>query len=424
MSDEAGSGANLASPPRKSSARTLWTLLALAAGCYFAIFAFYPALFWYAGINHYGVWFLDTFALLASNDAVTRGLNAYVANPLDYFGRPHVYSHWWLHLRDLGLTRADNFWVGLTLVGAFLVAALSRLRPAEPRQMLYYLAVLCSSPVLLAVNRANNDLVVFVLLTPLVSCLLDGRGVVRLAAPFLIAAAAALKYYPAAAGLVLLAAAPARELRGRVALAAGLFVLVGIGLKADLAAFAPLAPKPEGFLSFGSTAFFHALGWDGWAPKLLCVAGGAAAFGWFWRSRWFDGWEVPAGRRADWLHFVLGASLLAGCFFTSLNFSYRWIFAVWLAPFLWSLPTDSSAPARVRRLAALTRALLIAVLWIDAAACLVLNRFVDVVSVAELKRWAEIGFLLEQPVYWALFLCLLAFLARFTRQGVGDLLAH
>jgi hypothetical protein len=401
-----------------SSPLRLWALLALAAVCYFSAFAFYPGLFWLIGVNHYGVWFLDTFALLASNDAVTRGLDAYAVNPLDYFGRPHVYSHWWLHLRDLGLTRADNFWVGLTLVGAFLLAALSRLRPAEPRQVLFYLAVLCSSPVLLAVNRANNDLVVFVLLTPLVSCLLDRSPVVRLAAPFLVAAAAALKYYPAAAGLVLLAAAPPRELRGRVVLLAVLLALVGLSVKSDLAGFGPIAPQPEGFLSFGATGALHTLGWNGWAPKALCALFGAAIFGWFWRAPWLHAWTVAETRRADWLHFVLGAALLTGCFFTSLNFAYRWVFALWLAPLLWSLPGDPEAPLPVRRLARLTRALLLAVLWIDAGYCMAFQRCIGVVPGATLVRMADMMLLVEQPVIWAFFACLLAFLAAFTRRGL------
>lgn len=418
------SGTAALKPPGKSSAARLWVLLGLAVTCYFAAFAFYPDLFWFAGVNHYGVWFLDSFAVLASNDAITRGINPYGPNPLDYFHRPHVYSNWWLHLRDLGLTRADNVWLGLTLVGLFLLAALSRLKPAQPRQLLFYLAVLASSPVLLAVNRANIDLVIFVLLTPLVSCLLDKRPVVRYAAPFLIAVAAGLKYFPAAAGLVLVAAAPARELRWRVTLALGLLVLVGVSVESDLAAFGQFAPQPEGFLSFGAMALTHALGWDGAWPKLLGLALGAGVFVWFWRSRRFEGWAIPPERQADWLHFILGAVLLAGCFFTSLNFAYRWIFAVWMAPLLWWLPSDLAAPGPVRSLARLTRTLLIAVLWIDTAFCFALNRAIPWVSGPQLQRWADRAFILEQPLFWAFFVCVLAFLACFSRRAVKALFAR
>ncbi len=402
----------------------LTVLLGLGAICYWALFAVYPHLLWSFGVHDYGPWFLDLFAVLASNDAVSRGFDPYVPNALDYFHRPHVYSHWWLHLRDLGLTRADVRWLALTLIGLFLVAALSRLRPREPRQLLFYLAVLCSSPVLLAVNRANNDLVIFILLTPLVPCLLDSRSSVRLVGLLLIAAAAALKYYPAVAGLLLLTSAPGRDLRWRVGLMAALLVAVGLDVLPNVSAFGGLAPHPDGLMTFGAMALFHSLGWDGLAPTLVTLALGAAAFGWFWRSRRFDGWTLRADQQADWLHFVLGSALLAGCFFASPNYAYRWIFALWLAPLLWTLPADATAPESVRRLARLTRGLLLGVLWIDAAYCMVLNRFIGSVPFPTLGLWADRLFIVEQPLVWAFFGCMLAFLAYFTRSGLRGLLAR
>ncbi len=60
-------------------------LVALVAG-WFGMFALFPELYRFVGLRHYGVWFLDTFAILASNDAVARGLDPYAANPLDYLG--------------------------------------------------------------------------------------------------------------------------------------------------------------------------------------------------------------------------------------------------------------------------------------------------------------------------------------------------
>ena len=49
-----------------------WLLAALIAA-YLAAFALHPNLFFALGVAHYDGWFIDTFALLASNDAVTRG---------------------------------------------------------------------------------------------------------------------------------------------------------------------------------------------------------------------------------------------------------------------------------------------------------------------------------------------------------------
>lgn len=402
----------------------LTVLLGVGAVAYWAIFTVYPMLLWSVGVHDYEHWFLDTYALLASNDALSQGLNPYLPNPLDYFQRPHVYSHWWLHLRDVGLTRADVVWLSLTLIAVWLIAVFSRLRPREPRQLLFYLALLCSSPVLLAVNRANNDLVIFILLTPLAACLLDPRSWVRFAAVLLIVAATALKYYPAVAALLLLAPATGRELRWRLGLFAALVLVVAYDVAPDLRVLGRIPLHPDGIMTFGATEFFEWFHWTGRWPRLVALVLGAAAWAWHWRSPRFAGWTVRREQQADWLHFVLGAVLLTGCFFAGTNYGYRWIFALWMAPLLWSLPADVTAPDNVRRFARLTRALLLVVLWLDAVYCLVLNRIIGLVPFETVTLWADRLFRLEQPVVWAFFVCVLAFLAHFTRFGLRALVAR
>src|SRR4051812_5846342 len=136
-----------------------WLLLAVIV-VWFGVPAIFPRMFWVLGVNHFGIWFLDSLAILASNDAVVRGLNPFALNPLDPFHRPHVYSHWWLQLRHLGLTRDANIGVGVAMALAFFAAALSRLKPRSRGELAWYWFVLGSPAILLAINRANNDLVV------------------------------------------------------------------------------------------------------------------------------------------------------------------------------------------------------------------------------------------------------------------------
>ena len=395
-------------------------LIGLAAG-YFALFAIFPQAFLYVGINHFDVWFLDSFALLASNDAVTRGLNPYALNPLDYFQRPHVYSPWWLHLRDLGLTRADNFRVGLAIVAAFSVAALWRLRPRTVGELCWMLAVLCASPVVLAVNRANNDLVVFVLLAPVVSCLLSSRGSIRLIAVALLALGAGLKYYPAAGALVLLAGGDRRDVRALVAVAVVALGLVAVGVGPDFLRMAPTLPKAEGLMTFGAANLLEAVGLRGRIAVISGLVAGGLMFVGFLRWRGLEGWKIAPENRAAWLSFILGAALLTGCFFTGTNYSYRWVFALWLAPLLWQLSRDAGAPARVRSFARLTAMLLLIALWADAGASAVAGYLIGRVPGPTVVRLAETFFVCEQPLTWALFACLLGFLAHFTREGVRTL---
>jgi hypothetical protein len=393
-------------------------LLWLGAACYFALFAFYPALLLFAGVSHYGVWFLDSFAILASNDAVTRGLDPYVPNPLDYFGRPHVYSHWWLYLRDLGLTRAQNLWVGLSLVLTYFLTAVWRLRPREPRELLLHLAVFCSPGVLLAFNRANNDLAIFILLAPVVPLLVVRRPAESVLAAVLIAFAAGLKYYPAAAVVVVLAGGRnRREAQRLIALALALLLFVAMDVAGDLKHFDPSIAKAKGLMSFSGSTTFEAIGLDANWAMLGAGLTGAAVFAWAWWRRPLADWRVVPEREIDWLHFLLGAAVLTGCFLTGTNFAYRWVFVVWLLPALWWLPRDPDAPARVRGVARVAQVCLLFALWTDAIVGTILLSVVKYANPETLIRIAGTTFQCEQLMVWGFFACLLVFLAHFGRQA-------
>jgi hypothetical protein len=402
-----------------SSRRFLWLLLVLGTVAYLGLFVFYPKLFPSVGVVYYGVWFLDSFAILASNDAWVRGFDVYAANPLDYFQRPHVYSSWWLELHKFGLSRADNLWVGLTLVTAFFAVALAGLRPSTPKELGWHLAVLCSSPMLLAVHRANNDLVIFLLLAPVVPCLISTRKPARFLAALLIVFAAGLKFYPAAAVFLLMArdVTGSRTRWAALGVAVGFLTVVGIGLKDDLARIGSMLPhvRAEGLMSFGAGNLFLSLGLSGGLAVIVAAAFVLLVAGIFFRARLLTDWTPAISERSAWLHFVLGASLLTACFFAGFNFAYRWIFGLWLVPFLWKICHDLTVSARVRRFGVTTAGLLLVALWADPAASLILTRLGGEVPGVVLVGWAERFFLIEQIFTWALFACLIGWLVQFIR---------
>jgi hypothetical protein len=360
------------------SPRAWWWLMVAGFGGVLLCFATWPQMFRLGGVNHLGAWFIDLYAILASCDALAAGLDPYLPNPLDVFGRPHVYSHWWLGLGRLGFTRADTPMLGFLLGAAFFVAAVFALRPRRWAEWVGALAVLCSPPVLLALERANNDLVVFVLLAPVVPCLLSPSVAMRLCAVPLILAAAALKVYPLVALALLLAGRDARDTRRL------------------------------GWAAAGTARWFG------------LVAGGLIFAGFVWADR-FVCWKIAPVDRAAWLSFVLGALLLTGCFFAGTSYAYRWVFALWLVPLLWRLPRDAAVPREVQRWAVATAVLLVIALWTDSTWSAVMGWFSRDSPPEKIMAAADRFFLIEQPVTWALFVCLLGFLAHFLREGVRGL---
>jgi hypothetical protein len=388
-----------------------WVIL-----CFLKPNRFYSPRFFHLQIHRAGqdfdLWFLDSFAILAANDAVSAGRDPYRPNPFDYLNRPHVYSHWWLHLRDLGLTRMDNFALGVGLILTFFTVVMVWLRPRCAGALFWYLGVFCTVPVMLALDRANNDLVIFLLLTPLIPCLLSRHAILRWLTMVFVAVAAGLKFYPAIAALLLLGAGSLRECLGRAMLVTGLLILIGWNVAPDFVRFAPWIPQADGPFTFGAAGGFFSFGWHGPAPRLLAgILGAAMAIGCWW-VRPLNGWNPAPERRSEWLHFILGAVLLTGCFFASQNYCYRWIFALWLAPLLWSLSHEQTAPTSVRRLAHATRWLLLAGLWIDAICAFALSWLPKL----SFDRALDRIFLIEQPITWAFFGCLLVFLTHFAHN--------
>jgi hypothetical protein len=403
-------------PAAGRSSRVAW-VFAGAMLLWFGAFALAPFRFFAIGVNHYGAWFLDTYAILASNDAVTAGLNPYAPNPLDPFHRPHVYAHGWLHLRDLGLTRLHTIPLGLSVVGAFIVAGLSVLRPRTWREAIGYFFVFGSPPVLLAIDRANNDLVVFLLLLPVVPCLLHESRLVRLFPVFLIAVATALKFYPVVGALVLLLVGETKEVRIRTLIAVLILAAVGVDVVRDLAVVGPGLPRAESLTTFGAINLIEALGLRGLGARIAIVMFIALAAFFGLKSRIFAAVSPAPEDRALWLRFALGAVLLTGCFFAGTNYAYRWVFALWMAPLLWRLPGDERVGTGVRRLARVTRGLLLFALWADPLASALLTRFIGKLSATTITQLADRFFLCEQPVTWVLFGCLLWFCGYFAREG-------
>jgi len=177
----------------------VWALLAFGGDAYFRLRIA-------AGLKPYAP-FLDLHAVMSAIECWHRAVDVYVSNPCDAHGRRHIYSPLWLRLPawmgEPSLLPA----FGLGLAVAFALSLV--LLPAAPRgrpQAAMLLAVL--SPVTaFALERANLDLLIFLLVVS-GALLLARTGPLRFVGHGLFLAGGLLKFYPLALLALLLRERP------------------------------------------------------------------------------------------------------------------------------------------------------------------------------------------------------------------------
>lgn len=395
-------------PPRETTRLTPRLLLIALTLAGLGAFVLIPGLPSKLGLFNYGRWFLDSYAVLASNDAVRAGIDPSAPNPLDDLQRAHVYSDWWFALGRLGFTRQDNFLVGGAWVLAFFAAAWVLLRPATWSQAGLLALLMVSPPVMLAVMRANNDLVIFALLAvALIALRKDSpwRLTVALAA---IVLATGLKFYPAVAVGVFLLVRPVRRLA--FVLPAALIAVAITVVSVWSTIGRGVMPMPPSVYTFGAPILFRDLGlasrWELPAAALLLAAAAVALVA----RRRTVGLASPEPDLQTRAAFLLGALVLLACFLAGISFGYRWIFALLLAPWLWQRKQSAALPTAQRRTAILALGLLFTVLWSDGAFCLTVNLFFMPMPTVALDRWQHTLRLATQPLVWALMALLAGWL--------------
>jgi hypothetical protein len=390
-------------------------VLGLVVALWLATCLWWPGVLTLLGIDNLGAWFIDTWALLVGSDAHVLGFKPSDPNPLDLFHQPYVYPDFWFVLSRLSLHRGDYLWLGAAMAGAFLILALLQVRVRTWSEWALAIAVLCSPPIVFALTRGNIDLVVFAVLSALVPCLLARAVAARYGAILVVALAAAMKLYPAIAALVLLAPTrPRRERLLQLALAAVALAVVGITEADSLGRYGAM-PHPLGFWTFGFDIAPRLLHWGAGAKAI--AAGMLALVAGVIAGRLPAPPAATSDAQRSYLGFMVGATLLVGCYFAAINYAYRAVFAVWMMPFLWHTCADPERPTAERRAAAATLVLLLILLWYDGICCLVINT-TRRLSVAEVNLWTDRLILVRSPLHALLVVVLLAYVLAFVRHAL------
>lgn len=389
-----------------TSAIQIWILAAITLAVW-ATAALWPRLLATAGLQDFGTPYLDSYAILAAVDAARMGNDPHLANSLDPLMRGHVYSDWWLWLQYLGLTRAHNQGMAMVWIGGFGLAAWVTSRPRNWGETLWLASILISPSVLLAVKRANNDLVIFVLLAGCGLAVSADRWLKQAFAIACLGLAAGLKYFPATGVLAFLWVRPIRRMP-----AAFLCALVVVGTvmnsvagQVDRARFF----VGSGFYTMGAAIWWRDFGWKDAqsaipAVLVLVVAGMVCAM-----LKITTG-LATRGMLGEKFRSALGAIILLTCFLSGVSYAYRWIFLIWPAIWVWRQTRDKTLGLRERAAAIVACILIPLCLWLDGTFCIFANRFLRGIPPAAADEIFYKWRLWTQPLHWILMMLLAGWL--------------
>jgi hypothetical protein len=367
------------------------------------------------GVEPFSFPFLDTETVLSAVRCLRAGVDVFVVNPCDVLGRVYDYSPLWLLLAKLPFTDAWTIPSGLAVDGAFLLSLLLLPHARDGRALFCLLLGLLSSAVVFAVERGNNDLVLFVL-AAIASALALRSPLLRVTGYGFALLAGLLKYYPMTLMLMVSRERP----RFFLAIAAASLVAVGlffVAMGPDLVRALRLIPTGSWFGDmFGSSTLpqglAQILGWSAGGPilhvlfSLIALAAGLAA-----------GLRAGIGQALDRLEesertFLLAGSLLIlGCFFTAQNIGYRATHLVLVLPALTALWRTDHRPVWP-----LATGAAIALLWSQGWRAM-LGRL-SAAQEVPLGAWV-----LRETLWWGLVTLLIALVVNLTvRSTMGRLI--
>lgn len=416
-------------PPSPRRWRYRLAIPAVAALLFAALAALWhwgPRTLYFAVLGRFGFVpfrfpFLDIHAVLAAAQCQRLGFDVYRYNPCDVLGRVHVYSPLWLTLTPHVLGTGATTPVGLGLDLMFILALASVIRPTSPGETLLCGLAALSPMTIYALERANCDVLIFLLIVA-------GCALGRASRPWRFGAygfylfAGLLKYYPLVL-LVLLVRERRRDALILAALATGsLLALAGIA-QADLVKALGNIPVLSYFadsfsarnLPFGIAEITFGTGRHGAALLLLLVLGALAATRISRTVRLLDRAALdPEPFAAQTM--LVGALVLTACFFSGQNIDYRGIYFVLIMPGLVRLRGLEEDP-KVRRFLAQMMAAVLLVAWADPMRSIV-DRFATQLGGALGPRIELLFWIGRELLWWWLIAGLAAIILAYAARAL------
>lgn len=337
--------------------------------------------------------FADFLFILAGSDCLAMGVDVVVENPCDPWGRAHNYGLYWLNIGKLGLTREDATWLGLTINAVFLLSALIIISPSSAAELFIALLFLISPAVMLGLERANADLIIFTLLALCFYCIYSSHIILNILACLLLFFSAILKLYPVVMLPVLMFYFSANKTKFSLLLATLLLFILYMCLNwSDVSRLIGVIPNITWHYSMGGELLFSRLGYelDHTTRNLTyCLAAVALVSGIMWgcRANMAHTGSAGSGPQAGWtgMLFLSGAVLVVFSFIIKNSFDYRNIFFLFLLPCLLKLVFNQDNDTRLKFVPAAILMVYGFLLWAE----FLVSMFNDVPGSAEFIRILE-----------------------------------
>ena len=280
------------------------------------------------GVGPFDFPFLDTETVMSAVRCLKDGVDVFETNPCDPLRRVFDYSPLWLLLAKLPVTAAWTAPMGILIDLAFIASLLLLPVGRNAAATLVIVLGVLSPAAVFAVERGNNDLVLFAL-AAVAAALAVKPPALRIVGYAAALLAGLLKYYP----MTLLALATRERPARFFAIAAGAAAVVALFLVTmghDLMRALHLIPVGSwygdmfGWSSFAG-GFTRLMGWPEqsaiWLQSGLTAV--AVATGVYLSVR---PWFVAALDRltdAERMSLLAGCLLILSCYFTAQNIGYR-----------------------------------------------------------------------------------------------------
>lgn len=267
-----------------------------------------------AGADRLAPTFADAANITSAVECSDRGYDTLVANPCDPFGRPMNYPRIWVSaLGAISAGMDDTLWLGLGILAVFCAGVYALARTIrDAASTVIWVAMVLSPPVMLLLERGNNDSVVF---AALAWSALGGGALAWVAATV-------VKIYPVVAFPVVWRHRPRRE----ALLAVTAVTVVLLASAGDILAVSHAVPQHAVRGTYGAAVvprFFGTVGTDGlWSllGVVVVIAGWAAG-----RSRTSLG--------GTHVHLIqIAAVMYAATFLAGVNYTYRLVLLLMAVP--------------------------------------------------------------------------------------------